>query len=56
MFVSNGKQCLVVSLPISNERAISFDDDAFIIAVFDDLTLLAPRMKLDITLVGIIIA
>lgn len=46
VFLADTQECLVLRFFIPNERAVRFDDDIVVLAVFDDFALLAPGMEL----------
>lgn len=46
MFLAYAEQGLVVCFFIANKRAVRFDDDVVLFAVFDAGALLAPRVEL----------
>lgn len=50
MLLSNGFQRRVVRLLVAHEWAVCFDRDAMLVAIVDNLLLLAPRMKLVVKL------
>lgn len=47
VLLCNGVQCLVLCLLVADERAVCFDDDVVLLAVFDGVLLLAPGVELD---------
>lgn len=46
MFLSNPDQSLIVCFLVANERAICFDNNGVVSAVFNDFTLLTPGVEL----------
>jgi hypothetical protein len=46
MFLAYAEQGLVIGLFIANKRAVGFNDDVVLFAVFDAGALLAPRVEL----------
>jgi hypothetical protein len=46
MLLADAKERLVLGLFVAHKRAVCFDDDVVILAVFDTLALLAPRVEL----------
>ena len=46
MFLGDGDEVFFVCFVVADERAVGFDDDVVVAAVFDNFSLLVPGVKL----------